>query len=455
MENDTYDIPEAEYCLGYSNLGCIEIRIESMENFIEKVKELRPNKIWSCYAPICNKFVTSDSKITDSEKDDAERNIFFFVKDNTIYSSESEGFEKIKDFLDAVKEGFGSVDCYRFISKIREKYTINSCADVYREAKSLGYSTMKEFDNYYDFFEEMQPKNSVADSFSNGRALGYRKIADFENGKARGFRNGQDYYAALGLGIKFACDFDDFTFLTENCNRWGFSMPYEFHIFHIINRLGGGQGIPLREILSTWVKESFYYDDEWYSIKKEDRSEERLEMILSTNKKFSELGKIENEPKEFVLYRNDIIYVDGSNVAWNNRSKKKGDIPHAENIKIVVKALKKEGFTNVVALCDSNLQYDIDDPEIYGVLVKDKILFPVRGNTVADEWIVKFKGSKDLFIITNDAYKQYRNEYRDLGSHLVRFQVAGKEAVFYGNIKNITDRPNKTDELPNLCRQNH
>ena len=448
-----YKIPEVKECAGYEKLGSTEIRLEVLDAFIECAEYYKIEKIWSCYAPLCNKFKYADGTSPDFERIKPFPLIFFFATNNVIYSAESQGYDLLHDYMAAKEMGFRGPEASILLDEVLKKYRDMTIASLYYEAVEGGFSNFEEFDNAFRFYDEFKPASIYRKEIYISSELGFKKKKDWDIANSKGFENGSDYYDAIYLGIKNECEYHDYKILFNERLKYGFQKPYEFHIFHIIKRHIGEKVIPIRKILSIWEKESFYYGEEWYSIKKKDQTEERLKMILSTNQKFLNLGKIENEQKEFVFYHHDTIYIDGSNVAWNNQNKENGGTPHSENIKIVVEALRNKGFTNVVALCDSNLQYIIDDPEIYKELVNNKILSRVRGRTVADYWILKFKKDRDISIVTNDSYREFRDGYKDLDSHLVKFQVAGKEAVFFENIEIITDMPKKENMLPELCKQ--
>ena len=452
-DSAAYKIPEVKECVGYEKLGSTEIRLENLDAFIECAKYYKIEKIWSCYAPLCDKFKTADGKSLDFERTEPFPEIFFFVINNVIHSLESRGYKLLHDYIAAKEMGFLDYRVHGLIDKVSKKYEVKSAALLYYKAVKYGFKNLEEFEDSFNFYDEFKSFSTYQEERYLSAKLGFEKKNDWIIAKSKGFKNGMEYYDAIELGIDNACDYHDYKILFNEKFKYGFQKPFEFHIFHIINRHMGQRAIPINEIFLTWKIESFYYGEEWYSIKNEEKTEDRLKMILSTNQKFLYLGKIENEQKEFVLYRNDTIYVDGSNVAWNNQNKKNGGKPHSENIRIVVDSLRKKGFKNVVAICDSNLEHDIDDPEIYTELVNNKILTRVRSRTTADYWILKFKQDRDIFIVTNDGYREFRDVYKDLESHLIKFHVNGKEAVFYDNIESITDKPKKENLLPELCRQ--
>ncbi len=452
-DSAAYKIPEVEECLGYEKLGSTEIRLETLDAFIECAENYKIEKIWSCYAPLCNKFKYADGTSLGFERIKPFPLIFFFAVNNVIYSAESQGYNLLHDYMAAKEMGFTGPESHILLDEVLKKYRDMTVASLYYEAVKYGFRNFEEFDKSFRFYDEFKPASIYRKEIYISSERGFEKKKDWDIAKTKGFENGSDYYDAIELGIENECEYHDYKILSNERSKYGFQEPFEFHIFHIINRHMGERTIPIKEIFLTWKMESFYYGEEWYSIKNEEKTEDRLKMILSTNQKFLYLGKIENEQKEFVLYRYDTIYVDGSNVAWNNQNKKKGGKPHSENIRIVVDSLREKGFRNVVAICDSNLERDIDDPEIYKELVNNKILTRVRKRTTADYWILKFRKDRDIFIVTNDFYREFRDSYKDLESHLIKFHVNGKEAVFDDNIESITDKPKKENMLPKLCMQ--
>jgi hypothetical protein len=202
-------------------------------------------------------------------------------------------------------------------------------------------------------------------------------------------------------------------------------------------------------------RESHNYSRDWYGQDRHEITVELLKYFLSSNSKFSKIGKLisVSEDVEFSLYRNDTIYVDGSNVAWNNGSRERGDVPHARNIKAVINKLGEIGFNRVLVLCDNNLYDEVDDNDVYKELSRTGYLQAVAKGNVADEWLLRFKEDKDRFIITNDKYTEYRENYPDIKTQRVSFQVIGNEARFEDKIYKVVDGILPRNELPRLCHQ--
>ena len=136
--------------------------------------------------------------------------------------------------------------------------------------------------------------------------------------------------------------------------------------------------------------------------------DKQLSSILSAES-FSTIGKIANISSNPVYppYRNDTIFVDGSNVAWNNGSSEHRDKPYAKNIKAVINKLKEIGFKNARFIYDSNLYYIVIDKDGYKELSDIGVLDVVRAYSTADSWLIKFRAGKNRFIVSNDMFREY------------------------------------------------
>ena len=108
-----YKIPEVKECAGYEKLGSTEIRLEVLDAFIECAEYYKIEKIWSCYAPLCNKFKYADRTSPDFERIKPFPLIFFFATNNVIYSAESQGYNLLHDYM-AAKEKYQGKWFYSF-----------------------------------------------------------------------------------------------------------------------------------------------------------------------------------------------------------------------------------------------------------------------------------------------------------------------------------------------------
>ncbi len=456
-ENSPYKIPEAKDCFGYERFGSTEIRMDNMDSFLEQVEGFRIDKVWSCYAPLCNKFTTADGKPSDFERQNPDPEIFFFVKDNVVYSVESEGFRFIYDYIKAKGLGFLGPKARNLLQRISEKYKGESLALLYYDAIRDGFNDFEEFNESYLFYDEFKPASKYREDRYISRELCFKKMADWEIAHPNGFKNGPDYYNAKSWGIRNSCEYEDFKILHEKMEKYGFDSPFKFHVFHIINRLRGGQSIKLRDMAEKLRDESEYYNRGWYEMERDKITVDLLKDLLSSEKKFKDLGFLANDGQNYTysLYRSNTIYVDGSNVAWDNGDKNKRDVPQAINIKLMIAKLKDLGFKNVTVICDNNLYWLVPDKEVYTEMSRNGVLYAVKKGTVADEWILRFKDGKDKFIVTCDKYRKYLNEYPDASDHTIGFQIFGDEVLFDKKIDDVLDGVLPESELPELCAQRH
>ena len=138
-DNGDYRLPEVRDCMGYENLGCVEVRLSDLDSFVSYAKECKVDTIWSCYGPICNKFKTADGKLPDFEKEKPHSEIFFFVREKEIYSAESDGFRLLSDYLNAKQMGFLGNKAYMLLDYISKKYIVESVASLYYDAVRDGF----------------------------------------------------------------------------------------------------------------------------------------------------------------------------------------------------------------------------------------------------------------------------------------------------------------------------
>ena len=404
---------------------------------------------------MCNKFKTADGKPPDFEQQKPNPNVFFFVKGNEIYSAESEGFELLADYVNAKKIGFLENEAYMLFDYISEKYKDLSIAYLYYDALENGYTDFDEYNMSYRFYDDFVPVSTFRDEQDILKKHGFKKKRDWEIAKQRGFEEGKDYYDARSEGIESYCEYKDFKILYNKGIEYGIAPPYKFHIFHIINRLRGGERIGIEDMKAKLRNESYYYKKDWYEWNWDDVTTEQLSLMLSSEKPFNTMGKLTTNSGnlEYSLYRNDTIFVDGSNVAWNNRSGKQKYIRYAKNIKVVVNKLKEIGFKDVRVICDSNLKYIVKDKDVYEELSDMGVIDVVRAFSSADLWLLQFKDGKDRFIISNDMFREYLEQYPDLENHRIGFLVSGDGATFDDKIYEIVDGYLPKNELPRLCHQ--
>ena len=136
-------------------------------------------------------------------------------------------------------------------------------------------------------------------------------------------------------------------------------------------------------------------------------------------------------------YRNSKIYiVDGANVAFeiktaDNKAK-------FSNIKTLINSLEAQNIKNYIILCDKALRYKIDDKEEYFTYVNDNRITETPAGTQADSFILQYAREKDAYIISNDQFKDYYDNYdRDwIKEKRIPFTIIGNEIYFDNLIRN-------------------
>jgi hypothetical protein len=464
--NPEIEFPETKECKGYETLARVEIRMNDLETFLDLVKENKVKVIWSCNSQKCNKYKDSNSELLSHSSLNPYPLVFFFVQDNIIYSAESEGFKNLKDYVKAKDRGFLDYRAFDLLDYISKKYDILSIASIYYDAIRDGYSNLVEFNKSFRFYDNFESFDIYKKEAVKALEHGFKKYDDYYDAKNKRFSKGDEYYEAKSLKIHDYCEYKDYITFDTKMYDYGFDSCFEFHIFHILSRLRGGQTLKLEELEDKLRYESETYSREWYDKSIPEITEKLIEDTLSNNAKFKELGKLttieETDPlglsrthKVYSLYRNNTIYIDGSNVAWNHGSKRRGDTPYAKNIMIVVEALEKLDFKEILVLCDNNLYDIIKDKDIYRQLSASNRIYVVNKGTIADEWLLKFSEGKDCYIVSDDKYREYRSEYPTITDHIISFQVIGQEAKFNKKINEILDGIVPNNKLPPLCHQSN
>jgi hypothetical protein len=135
------------------------------------------------------------------------------------------------------------------------------------------------------------------------------------------------------------------------------------------------------------------------------------------------------------------VIVDASNVAHFG---KKDGKPTLDNLFKSVQALEKLGYQPVL-IADASLRHEIDDKEAFKKLIDDNKVQQVPAGTTADHYILKLAEENDAKILSNDAFREYYDEFQDINSRRIPYNIRGGE-IFIGNsaqpkkIKNILQK---------------
>jgi hypothetical protein len=116
--------------------------------------------------------------------------------------------------------------------------------------------------------------------------------------------------------------------------------------------------------------------------------------------------------------------VDGSNVAYSG-----GDEARLENLKIVVRKLRKEGYDAIV-VADAALRHQIDDKEGYERRVDEGKIRQAPAGTDADYFLLAFARELDAVIVSNDLFRDRADAFPEARERMIRYMILEQEVVF-------------------------
>ena len=85
--------------------------------------------------------------------------------------------------------------------------------------------------------------------------------------------------------------------------------------------------------------------------------------------------------------------------------------------------------SNIVAICDPNLEYKIDDIYLFKILLDTGVI--IKSPKVADEFLLAYGVQKNGYIITNDKFREYTSEIGNIWiqEHTIQFMIIRNEIV--------------------------
>ncbi len=114
------------------------------------------------------------------------------------------------------------------------------------------------------------------------------------------------------------------------------------------------------------------------------------------------------------------VIVDGANVAYEEVSA--GGDPRVSNIISMRQALMDRGYSPVI-IVDATLRHEIDDPEQLESLIDGGTIRQAPAGTDADYFILQTAERQEALVVSNDSFKNYRDEYSWLNDRKVPFMI--------------------------------
>lgn len=112
------------------------------------------------------------------------------------------------------------------------------------------------------------------------------------------------------------------------------------------------------------------------------------------------------------------VMVDASNIAHYGRQK--DGKPSLDNIYKAAEALESLGYQPVL-IADASLRHEIDEKEEFNKLLDEDIVQQVPSGTTADHFILKMAEEEDAKILSNDAFREYNDEFQDIRSRRIPY----------------------------------
>jgi hypothetical protein len=119
------------------------------------------------------------------------------------------------------------------------------------------------------------------------------------------------------------------------------------------------------------------------------------------------------------------VLIDASNVAHSTE----GEHPRLENIGIVVRKLREEGYEPVV-MADAALRHQIDDREGYERRIEEGKIRQAPAGTDADYFILSFARELDALIVSNDRFRDRAEAFPEAHERMIRYMIVADEVVF-------------------------
>ncbi len=126
-------------------------------------------------------------------------------------------------------------------------------------------------------------------------------------------------------------------------------------------------------------------------------------------------------------YPSDAIIVDGSNIAWEEVNK--NGKPQISNIHLCIKYLKEHGFTDILVLADAALRYQIKSTSELDDAAHKEIIKVLPAKVNADTFILRLSAQRGSLILSNDLFKEYREEFPWIDERRVPYTIMA--GVFY------------------------
>ncbi|MEK9716204.1 MAG: hypothetical protein VW394_05535, partial [Candidatus Heimdallarchaeota archaeon] len=105
--------------------------------------------------------------------------------------------------------------------------------------------------------------------------------------------------------------------------------------------------------------------------------------------------------------------------------------PKLENIKLAKKVMSKNKFEDIIIVVDAALRYQIQDRKQLDKEANEGFIKVLPAKVDADKFILRLSRDTGALILTNDLYKEYRDEFDWIDKKRVPYSIINGELYLH------------------------
>ncbi|MCG3217453.1 MAG: hypothetical protein KAR35_00520 [Candidatus Heimdallarchaeota archaeon] len=121
--------------------------------------------------------------------------------------------------------------------------------------------------------------------------------------------------------------------------------------------------------------------------------------------------------------------IDGSNVAWEETSS--SGRAQIKNIFAVIKKLNESNFEEIITLADAALRYQVETQTTLDNAIKNGEIKLLPSGVEGDLFILRLARSIGAMVISNDAFRQYKDDNKWIASKRIPFTIMGEKVFLH------------------------
>ena len=401
-------------------------------------------------------------EVVKNDGENMEIDYFMILLNNVFYTIKTNGYKAAYDYLDGVEKCFPSAADYYEAIKLgfHDYHEFDQCKKsgvqdrgLYVKMLKLGFSEhFEEFRSAAEKSPKMLPEEFNLAEYDSAMKLcvyaldhGFKDYGDFgkatlhgfsdqhtyEQAKAKGFMNAIEFKNAIRMGFDSLREYQEATHLKINSK-------HEYNVFCYYRKLSkniysldqanlmdalmtyeNGKKLTLRKLRELLVeieeKVKFAPENsdkkvvpEWYSRKL--KSDTDIIEFLSRCTELSNYGVFDTEAEFFEVSRlsDTKIYVDASNVACANQRGNPSPKAYYKNIIYLAEELHRRRYGEIIVIADASLKHKIVDNHQFEPMKKLVTYLEAPAKTSADEYLIEKAKDDKCYIISNDAFNDWR-----------------------------------------------